>query len=282
MDHYRAESQQIMNILVESGAPVEQTSIDEAYLDVSAQFHAHDHDASLKAAVHLAKHLKKRIFQDCNLTATVGIGSNKLLAKLASDFQKPDGLTLILESQKVNILRPLRVEKIYGVGPVTAQKLKLAQLPTVGDLQDYPDDLCSVVGSFGSTLKQYSFGNDDRPLDLGDEIDSVSAMHTFQVNTADRAQLLSCLWHQAVKIADKLKLQNLGGRTIHVTVRYADFTTLPRQATLEDPISTDSDIYAAAYLLLSRRKLLTRKIRMLGLGVGDLCDPEVRQLRLLC
>src|SRR5437868_13874921 len=100
------------------------------------------------------------------LTATIGIGANKLLAKIASDHQKPDGLTLISERDKVQFLRPLSVRALYGVGKVTEQVLNQAGLHTAGDLQDHPGDLRALVGSFGPKLKRFAFGDDDRPLEL--------------------------------------------------------------------------------------------------------------------
>ncbi len=137
MDHYRGESRQIMRIVAQTGAVVEPMSIDEAYLDASALSQAEDSDASLLKAMRLAQHLKQRILSERQLTATIGIASNKLLAKIASDHKKPDGLTIISEHEKVSFLRPLPVRVIYGVGKVTEQTLGQAGIVTVGDMQDY-------------------------------------------------------------------------------------------------------------------------------------------------
>src|SRR5262249_14974952 len=143
-------------------AIVEQMSIDEAYVDVSALCQAQDPDASLKQAAPLAQHLKERIRGARQLTATIGIASNKLLAKIASDHRKPDGLTLILERDKVQFLRPLTVRSLYGVGKKTEEILNKAGIDTVGALQEYPGDLRALVGSFGPALKRFAFGDDDR------------------------------------------------------------------------------------------------------------------------
>src|SRR5438552_1604421 len=162
MSHYRAESRQIMEIVAATGAVIEQTSIDEAYLDVSAAVEKSglcglvDADHALYHAVPVARELKRRIFTSRSLTASIGIAVNKLLAKLASDFQKPDGLTLIPERDKIPFLRPLPVRAIQGVGKVTAQVLEDIGIHTVGDLQDYTGDLRAVVGSFGQTLKRFA------------------------------------------------------------------------------------------------------------------------------
>jgi DNA polymerase-4 len=149
MDHYREESRHIMQIVAETGAVVEPMSIDEAYLDVSSVSQAEDIDASLLKAMPLARHVKQRILSERKLTATIGIASNKLLAKIASDHKKPDGLTVISDREKVSFLRPLQVRVLYGVGKVTEQVLNQADIVTIGDLQDYAGDLRALVGSTG-------------------------------------------------------------------------------------------------------------------------------------
>src|SRR5206468_3070267 len=205
MEHYREESRKIIAVVAQTGALIEQVSIDEAYLDLSdvvgqASRLTVDTDATgtgrpvappdaneaLFQAVPLARKLKGSIFSERGLTASIGIAANKLLAKLASDFSKPDGLTLVPERDKVLFLRPLPVRAIHGVGKVTETVLRQAGIRTVGDLQDHPGDLRALVGSFGPRLKQFARGEDDRPLELGDEIRSISAEETFARDTDDR------------------------------------------------------------------------------------------------
>jgi DNA polymerase-4 len=179
MDAYREESRAIMAIVASFDAVVEQMSVDEAYLDLSATCQAETADQSLLNSVPVAQALKRRIREERGLTATVGIAANKLLAKIASDHEKPDGLTLIEEKNKVQFLRPLPVRTLYGVGRVTEQVLQRAGLNTIGDLQDYPGDLRALAGSYGPTLKRFAFGEDDRPIQLADEIKSISGEETF-------------------------------------------------------------------------------------------------------
>jgi DNA polymerase-4 len=281
IDHYREESGRIMQIVAQTGAVVETMSIDEAYLDVSAISQAEDIDASLLKAMPLARHLKQRIQSERKLTATIGIASNKLLAKIASDHKKPDGLTVISEREKVSFLRPLPVRVIYGVGKVTEQTLGQAGIVTVGDLQDYPGDLRALVGSFGLKLKQFAFGEDDRPLEIGDEIKSISGEETFLKDTDDRKVLRACLREQATDISARLKHRRLGAHTVQVKVRYSDFTTLTRQFSVEEPITEVTDIYRLGCFLLGRDKLVSRPLRLLGLGVSSLREPSGRQLPLL-
>ncbi len=280
MDRYREESRQIMQIMAGAGATVEQMSIDEAYLDLSALCQDGDTDASLRKALPIARELKQRIRAERQLTATIGIAANKLLAKIASDHKKPDGLTLISEKEKVQFLRPLPVRALYGVGKVTEQVLNQSGVQTIGDLQDYPGDLRAIVGSFAGQLKQFAFGEDNRPLELGDEIKSISGEETFLNDTDDRKILRTCLKEQAADISNRLKRRRLGAHTVQVKVRYGDFSTLTRQITVEEPLTEAQDIYRLGCFLLGREKLVSRPLRLLGLGVSTLREPGARQLGL--
>jgi DNA polymerase-4 len=281
MEHYREESRHIMEIVSETGALIEQMSIDEAYLDFSGLCQAEDQDASVLRALPLAQGLKQRIGAERQLTATIGIASNKLLAKIASDHHKPDGLTLIAEKEKVQFLRPLPVRALYGVGKVTEGILNRAGVRTVGELQDYPGDLRALVGSFGPKLKGFAFGQDERPLESGDEIKSISGEETFLKDTEDRKVLRACLRTQAEDISARLKRHRLGAHTVQVKLRYGDFTTLTRQITVETPLTEPGDIYRLGCFLLGREKLVSRPLRLLGLGVASLREPSGEQLVLL-
>jgi DNA polymerase-4 len=224
--------------------------------------------------------LKQRIWAERQLTATIGVASNKLLAKIASDHKKPDGLTLISEDEKLQFLRPLPVRALYGVGKVTEQVLQQAGMQTIGELQDYPGDLRALVGSFAGQLKRFAIGEDDRPIELGEEIKSISGEETFLKDTEDRKVLRACLAEQAADISNRLKRRKLGAHTVQVKVRYGDFTTLTRQITVEEPLTESRDIYRLGCFLLGREKLVSRPLRLLGLGVSTLREPTVRQLEL--
>jgi len=280
MEAYREESHRIMEIIASTGAIVEQMSVDEAYLDMSSICQAETMAASLEKARTLAAALKQRIKTERHLTATIGIASNKLLAKIASDHQKPDGLTVITDVQRVQFLRPLPVRAIYGVGKVTEQVLNKAGVSTIGDLQDYPGDLRALVGSFGPTLKKYAVGEDARPLEMGDEIKSISGEETFLQDTDDRKILRRCLKEQAADIEKRLKHRQLAAHTVQVKVRYRDFTTLTRRISMEEPLAGAAEIYRLACFLLGREKLVHRPLRLLGLGVSNLREPTTQQLAL--
>ena len=292
MDKYKAESGRIMDILARTGAAIEPMSIDEAYLDLSnviaarssAGSNSHtdaavdEADRALETALPIAQEIKRSIQTERQLTATIGIAANKLLAKLASDYKKPDGLTLIPERDKVQFLRPLAVRAIHGVGRVTEQVLNQAGLATIGDLQDYKGDLRALVGSFAARLKAFAFGDDDRPLEIDETIKSISSEETFLRDTDDRKILKQSLRAQAEDVAAKLKRKQLAAQTVQVKLRYGNFTTLTRQLTVEEPITEADEIYRLACFLLAREKLVSRPLRLLGLGVSNLDLPTAEQL----
>jgi DNA polymerase-4 len=278
MERYRTESRVIMEIIARTGAAIEQMSVDEAYLDLSRFCQGDSADDSLRLALPVARQIKEKIRAERQLTASIGIAANKLLAKLAADHQKPDGLTLIEEQHKVEFLRPLPIRAIHGVGKVTAEQLNHAGISTIGDLQRHPGDLRALVGSFGPTLKRFAFGEDDRPLDLSGESKSISSENTFLKDTADRTVLRATLWEQAEDIAASLQKKRLAAKSVQVRVRYSDFTTLTRQLTFEDSTADAKIIYKFGCHLLARHKLVNRPLRLLGLGVTHLVPPGRQML----
>ena len=281
MEAYRNESHEIMAIMQElAGELIQQVSVDEAYMDVSAPHQAATADESLELAMPMARRIKAVIQDRRQLTATIGVAPNKLLAKLASDFQKPDGLTLIRESEKVEFLKPLPVRSLHGVGKVTEENLLRAEIRTVGDLQNHPGDLRALVGSWGPELKRFAFGEDDRALELGDEVKSISSENTFLRDTDDRPTLRACLKEQAEDVAKSLIKRRLAAHTVQVKIRYGDFTSLTRQISLEEPLTEAKEIYRLGCWLLARERLVNRPLRLIGLGVSGLVEARANQLRL--
>jgi len=278
MEKYRAESRLIMELIARTGAAIEQMSVDEAYLDFSPFCQGESQDESLELALPVAKQIKAAIRQERQLTASIGLGSNKLLAKLAADHQKPDGLTLIRECEKIQFLRPMPVQSLYGVGKVTAEQLNRAGIITVAHLQEHPGDLRELVGSFGPTLKRFALGEDDRVLELNAQTKSISSETTFLKDTDDRRTLRATLREQAEEIAADLLKQQLTARTVQVRVRYSDFTTLTRQITFEDATADAKAFYRFGCHLLARHNLVHRPLRLLGLGVSNLAAPAQQLL----
>jgi DNA polymerase-4 len=259
-----------MALLAQFGGEVEQVSVDEAYLDMSHCFEKFD----AGTACELARRMKDLIHTERNLTASIGIGSNKLLAKIASDHGKPDGLFCISDQDKVAFLRSLPASAIHGVGKVTAEALASANLRTIGDIQDHKGDLRALVGSFAHKLRQFAFGEDDRQLELDGAVKSVSAEETFEQDTEDRRILVPELKEQAREIATKLLKERLAARTVQVKVRYSDFKTLTRQTSVEEPFESEETIYAIACSILRREKLVHRPVRLIGIGVSGLVPPS--------
>lgn len=275
-DAYKADSGRIREIMRATGALVEPVSIDEAYLELTALFGRGDReqDEALLAALPTARDLKRRIRLQLGLTCSIGIASNKMLAKIASDYNKPNGLCLIPERDKVAFLRALPAKAIHGVGKVTAQTLLGAGIESVADLQDYEGDLRALVGNWAETLRGYAKGEDERPLHLGDDIKSISSEETFDQDTEDRELLRATLHDAAEEIAVKLVRKELAAKTVQVKVRYGDFTTLTRQISVETPIREAKEIYRLGCFLLARDQLVHRPLRLLGLGVSNLTEPS--------
>jgi len=275
-DAYKADSARIRELMRASGALVEPVSIDEAYMELTALYGRGDREAdeALHAALPVARDLKRRIRLQLGLTCSIGIASNKMLAKIASDFNKPDGLCLIPERDKVEFLRHLPAGAIHGVGKVTAQTLRNAGIETIADLQDYAGDLHHLVGSWAEKLRRYAVGEDDRQLDLSDDIKSISSEETYELDTQDRGILRATLQEASDEIAGKLQQRGLAAKTIQVKVRYSDFTTLTRQLSVENPVRDAREIYRLGCHLLARDRLVNRPLRLLGLGVANLTVPS--------
>jgi DNA polymerase-4 len=278
MDRYREESRAIFGLVGASGVEVEQVSVDEAYLDASSRNRSSDPEEALVSAVQWARELKARIRSERQLTASIGIASNKLMAKVASDWGKPDGLLLIPNRDRAAFLRPLPARTLHGVGRVTEEVLQKAGVRTVGDIQDYPGDLKALVGAWGPVLKSFALGIDERPLSQDDSIKSISSENTFSEDTADRPMLRSVLREQADELSAKLQRHGISAQTVQVKVRYSDFSTLTRQFSVDEPVATARDLYRLACWLLARHQLVHRPLRLLGLGVSGLVENRGRQL----
>ena len=281
MSVYRAESNQIMRIFESYTPLIEQVSVDEAYLDLSfISERCESGDAALQRAIPLARDIKARILDERGLTASIGVASNKFLAKLGSDFEKPNGLTLIEDSRKVEFLRPLSVRSIHGVGPVTATALESRGLWKISDIQDTSLRLEELVGSYATSLKCRAFGEDDREIELERERKSISSEHTFLNDTDSRAELREVLHALAEDVRSSLEEHEVGALTVQVKVRYTDFTTLTRQLRLDEPVTTSRELYRIACHLLATHRLVTGPLRLLGLGVSTLVPPVRKQMLL--
>jgi nucleotidyltransferase/DNA polymerase involved in DNA repair len=220
MQKYSDASRRIMKILESFTPLVQPVSIDEAFLDVTGAI------KEFAEALTIGRRIKDEIRRQTQLTASVGIAPNKFLAKLASDLNKPDGLTMIQEEEKTRILEPLPVSKIWGVGKVTEKQLHELGIQTIGDLQRFSiDELRARMGNAAEHLHALALGEDDRQVHTEEETKSISSEHTFDEDTTNQDQIKRCLLEQAEEVGTRLRREHRAARTVQLKLRYGDFTT---------------------------------------------------------
>jgi len=274
-DHtkYRRVSEQIMALLAEYTPLVEQVSVDEAFLDVSGSLRLHG------GAAQIGQQIRQRISQDFQLTASVGIGPNKFVAKIASEQAKPDGLLEIEPDQVGEFLAPLPVAALWGVGQATADRLHRLGLTTIGQLQQCDvDELVAQFGEYGRRLVQLARGQDDSPIQTDRERKSVSHEETFAEDTTDRRFLRGKLLELSERVGHRLRADQFKGRTVTLKLRFSDFHTITRSTTLTESTSSDQQIYRSAGALLAAVNLARRKVRLVGVAVSNLDTGQQPQL----
>lgn len=272
--HYAEVSEKIMKILQKYASCIEQTSIDEAYLDLSFT-------GSFEAAIALIQKIKEEIKVKERLTASVGIGPNKLLSKIASGRRKPDGLTVITPSQIESFLEPLSIREIPGIGPKTGEFLNQKKIFKVADLKKVPqENLVSWLGKWGSDLYEKVRGIDDLPLEVIRKIKSISEQETFETDTLSPAFLIERLNGMATRVISRMKAEKvLGFKNVTVMVRFFDFETKSRSHTLTTFSSSLNVLQIEALKLflpfLDRRENPKRKpIRLIGVGIENFKKDE--------
>jgi DNA polymerase-4 len=273
---YRRESDAIFAIYREITPLVETVSLDEAYLDVS------DHLGAWGSATAIAKEIRRRIRSERALTVSVGVGPNCLVAKIASDFRKPDGLTVVRPERVQAFLDPLPVRRLHGVGPATEATLHKLGIHTVAELRARP--LAQLLERFhrhGRTLHEFSYGIDDRPVEPVRERRSLGTETTYPQDIRSLEAMSDELHRMAVEVADGLQKRELVACTITLKVRYSDFTTLTRSRTVPLPTDRSDRIASLAQQLLRHRTLAGRRaIRLLGVSASTLLPATLRQLEL--
>jgi len=259
---YSAVSEQIKAILREFSPVIEDAGIDEAFLDLS---HATD------SAVEVARAIKRRIKEQTGLTCSVGIGPNKLLAKMASDMDKPDGLTCITERDIATRIWPLAVRKLWGVGPKTEARLAGLGVTTIGGLVQLPES--QLVAHFGQAHGHYLYraarGIDDTPLSTHWEPRSLSRETTFQRDVGHWPALRATLKLLTQELATRLEEEGCLARNVTVKLRFADFDTHTHAVTLPAPTQDLEPIQEAAMGCLNRFALV-KKVRLIGVRMGGL------------
>jgi len=270
---YRLASNAVFGIFREVTPLVEPLSLDEAYLDVT------ENAWGDPLATSVARRLKERIKTDTGLTASAGVAPNKFLAKIASGWKKPDGLTVISPEKIEPFLQQLSVDALWGVGPVTARKLRARGIERLVDVRTAePQTLRDAVGSLADWLSQLARGLDDRPVVPNREPKSSGSENTFAEDLTDLARVRSEIAEMASDAARWLARKDLLARTVTIKVRYSDFTTVTRSHTTQ-ATRDEQDVVARAVRLLDKTAAGERPVRLLGVSVHNLCgeaeeDPE--------
>lgn len=280
MDRYKEVSHQIFSVMKEFTPHIEPLSIDEAFLEVSGMSTMYSGPKALGRAI------KDRVFEETGLIISAGLAPNKFLAKLASDLDKPDGLVVIPYGREKEILAPLPIKRIWGVGPRTEKILKTGGFHLMRHIQALPDEssLIPLVGNQARRIWELANGIDERPVETDRKIQSIGAEETYEEDLTDGSAIELEFRYFANRLSKRLRKRNLLGHTVSIKVRYDDFTTVSRQKRLDTPSDHEHVFFETALLLWN--KLMQDKtsgltfmdppgpIRLLGLTVSGL-DEEV-------
>jgi DNA polymerase-4 len=265
---YRAASQAVFEIFRAVTPLVEPLSLDEAYLDVT------ENSWGEPLGRGVAQRLKAQIRESTRLSASAGVAPNKFLAKIASAWKKPDGLTVIAPERVERFLQTLPVDALWGVGPVTAQRLHERGIRRLVDIRSVePATLREVVGSSAEWLRRLADGVDDRPVLPDRVVKSSGSENTFATDLTDLHEIQQAIDEMARDAAAWLARKSLVCRTVTIKVRYSDFTTLTRSDTRQPPTSQADSLAARAVALLDRTEAGRRPVRLLGVSVHNLLDP---------
>jgi len=275
MAHYKSVSDDIFAIFRDFTPLVEGLSLDEAFLDVTESV------ALFGAAVDIARAIKQKIFAVTELTASVGVAPNKLVAKIASDLDKPDGLVVVTTENTRSVLDPLPVRVIPGIGRKTLARLNERSIETIADLRRAPDrDLEPIFGRFTQKTRDRASGIDSRPVEPSRADKSISAEETFDRDLTETAEMDKQLLALTERTTSRIRAKELVAGTVQVKIRQSDFTTHTRQRVLRPPGNGTDQIYQMARSLLHHwlAEHPGAEIRLLGVGGSDLAAAEQRDL----
>jgi DNA polymerase-4 len=272
---YREASEKFMTILADFSPDLEPGGLDEAYLDITGC-------ELFGTPFQLAATIKSRIKKELELIASVGIASCKVVAKIASDFGKPDGLIEVAEGEEKDFLAPLPVASLPGVGKKTEESLKAMSIKTIGQLAGLPLEMMkNRFGSFGLMLHHHANCIDNRQIESPGRAKSISRETTFAEDTSDRTFLQSMLHYLCERVGAELRQETKNARTITLKLRYSDFVTITRSFSTKTAVDADEVIFAGAVKLLERTLAANRKpVRLIGVGVSNLVSYG-KQLNML-
>ena len=274
-DRYQELSRKIMEIFFGVTALVEPLSLDEAYLDITEAV-----DIG-KPPLAVALDLKQQVHLETGLILSVGVATNKSVAKIASDMDKPDGLVVVQPGEEADFLAGLAVGKLWGIGPKTAERLNRDGIETIGELAAQPLDwFAQCFGQRAASVRARAMGEDQEPVFTERETKSVSAENTFSTDLGEPERLHVELGRLASNVARHLENKSLQGKTVTLKARLADFTTFTRQLTLPAPTDSEQIILECAWQLLSQELSPERTFRLLGVGVSKFGVEKEQQLQL--
>lgn len=269
---YSEASRAVFKIFYDFTPHIEALSIDEAFLDMTTSAHL------FGGVLPAAKRLKEKVCQDVGLTASVGIAPVKFVAKIASDLSKPDGLLEIGEGQVVEFLKPLKIERLWGVGPKTAEILHRLGIQTIGELAQISlEDLRDNFGESGEHLFNLSHGIDARDVVEETDIKSVSHEHTFDRDSGNIEEILAIMLSLSEQVSRRLRKYSLKGRTITVKIRLHGFQTYTRAQTLAERTNFTDVIFGTAKEILQKFFKSGMKVRLIGVKVNNFDDAYVQE-----
>lgn len=276
MERYREISSLIQDIFHRFTPLVEPLSLDEAFLDVTAS------TILFGSPVAIAERLKQLIKEETGLTASAGVATSKLVAKIASDLEKPDGLTVVAPGSENRFLAGLAIERLWGVGKNTRKSLRLLGVKTIGDLTRLPPELLEKkFGKNGTRMQQAAMGIDPRPVVTNRSIQSIGHEETFAVDLTEQNKLNRELLAMAVKVGRRLRDHGLRGRTITIKVKYYDFKQITRSVTLAETTDDQHAIYRTGSTLLGKTDTGGKPVRLLGITVSNLSPGQAARQQLL-
>lgn len=269
MDRYAEVSAQVFEIFHRFTPLVEGLSLDEAFLDVTASMSLFGDGAAI------ARMIKDAIRVELGLIASAGVAPCKFAAKVASDLQKPDGLVVVPDREVARFLAPLPIERMWGVGPKTAPRMREAGFATLGDLAKAdPQRLERLMGSWGLHVYALSRGDDVRDVDPDGEAKSIGTEQTYENDLTDIDAIARTLLDHASQIAQRLVREGVSARAVTVKLKYADFTLRTRQVTLPAAVTDTQSIYVAARALLDKFPRTGDRVRLTGVSVSQLTDGQ--------
>lgn len=269
MSYYKEISLQIREIFHEYTDIIEPLSLDEAFLDVT------DNKKGMLFAVDIAREIKQRIRKELNLVASAGVSYNKFLAKVASDYRKPDGLCTIHPAQALEFIGKLPIEAFWGVGKVTAQKMHLLGIHNGEDLRRSSlEFLHRQFGKVGSLYYDFSHGIDNRPVEAVRIRKSVGCEHTLEKDITIHSSIIIELYHVATELIDRLARAGFKGNTLTLKLKFNDFSQKTRSISVAHELTTLKEILPLAKQLLKEVDLTGHPIRLIGLSVSNPYDEE--------